>query len=265
MPEPLDAAIEAATEATIQHAIESGRTDADGNNPCSCGEWWDAEGEPGWDEHMAEVAVRAAEPLLAQAHTEELDALKAQVKRAQEYASSRDKTIATVREEAQRNLTALSEATEERDAARAEADQMREQLAQVRARLSSHYLAQIVCDHDRRLDNPVCACSLVHLGWHPSVGAAVAAWVEHVLAADGGALGVPAFDAALGQPTPATSTPKAPAAAVPEPVEWPEELLNAPISWDPHRGPRPLCDRPLPCDLHPRSADVPAAATEETP
>lgn len=54
----------------------------------------------------------------------------------------------------------------------------------LRKRLADHYLAQIICDHDRALDNPVCACSLVHLGWHPSVGAAVAAWIDHALAAD---------------------------------------------------------------------------------
>lgn len=52
------------------------------------------------------------------------------------------------------------------------------------ARLATHYLAQIVCDHDRKMDNPICACSRVNLGWHPSVGAAVAAWVDHALAAD---------------------------------------------------------------------------------
>lgn len=51
----------------------------------------------------------------------------------------------------------------------------------LRARLTDHYLAQIVCDHERGLDNPICACSRVHLGWHPSVGAAVAAWVDHVM------------------------------------------------------------------------------------
>lgn len=47
--------------------------------------------------------------------------------------------------------------------------------------LKRHYLAQIVCDHERKMDNPVCACSLVNLGWHPSVGEAVDAWIEHVI------------------------------------------------------------------------------------
>lgn len=47
--------------------------------------------------------------------------------------------------------------------------------------LAKHYLAEVACDHERREDNPRCACSLVHLGWHPSVGQAVDAWIEHVL------------------------------------------------------------------------------------
>lgn len=63
-------------------------------------------------------------------------------------------------------------------AARAELD---EATKGVRARLAKHYLAQVVCDHERGLDNPNCSCSLVHLGWHPSVGAAVAAWIDHAL------------------------------------------------------------------------------------
>lgn len=47
--------------------------------------------------------------------------------------------------------------------------------------LREHYLAQITCDHDSKQDNPVCACSRVHLGWHSSVGTAVDAWITHVL------------------------------------------------------------------------------------
>lgn len=39
--------------------------------------------------------------------------------------------------------------------------------------LKQHYLADIECDHERRMDKPRCACSLVDLGWHPSVGHAV--------------------------------------------------------------------------------------------
>lgn len=53
--------------------------------------------------------------------------------------------------------------------------------AAVREVLREHYLAQVTCDHERKQDNPVCACSLVHLGWHPSVGAAVDAWIEHAV------------------------------------------------------------------------------------
>lgn len=47
--------------------------------------------------------------------------------------------------------------------------------------LEGHYLAQVVCDHDRKMDNPICSCSQVFLGWHPSVGEAVQAWVDHVM------------------------------------------------------------------------------------
>jgi hypothetical protein len=47
--------------------------------------------------------------------------------------------------------------------------------------LKQHYLAGIECDHERKMDNPRCACSLVFLGWHPSVGEAVDAWIEHVM------------------------------------------------------------------------------------
>lgn len=55
------------------------------------------------------------------------------------------------------------------------------QRTELAAVLREHFLAQIICDHDKKQDNPVCACSKVHLGWHPSVGAAVNAWVEHVM------------------------------------------------------------------------------------
>jgi hypothetical protein len=47
--------------------------------------------------------------------------------------------------------------------------------------LREHYLAGISCDHARKEDNPVCACSRVFLGWHPSVGEAVEAWIGHVM------------------------------------------------------------------------------------
>jgi len=51
--------------------------------------------------------------------------------------------------------------------------------------LREHYLAGISCDRARHEDNPVCACSRVFLGWHPSVGAAVEAWIGHVMEAAG--------------------------------------------------------------------------------
>lgn len=50
----------------------------------------------------------------------------------------------------------------------------------LRQTLKAHYLTEITCDHEHRLDRPACSCSLVDLGWHPSVGAAVDAWIDHV-------------------------------------------------------------------------------------
>ncbi len=47
--------------------------------------------------------------------------------------------------------------------------------------LREHYLAGITCDRGRKEDNPVCACSRIFLGWHPSVGEAVEAWIVHVM------------------------------------------------------------------------------------
>lgn len=58
------------------------------------------------------------------------------------------------------------------------ADQVEER---VRGALREHYLAEVICDHEQKIDNPRCACSLVDLGWHPSVGAAVGAWIDHVM------------------------------------------------------------------------------------
>lgn len=46
--------------------------------------------------------------------------------------------------------------------------------------LADHYLAGIECDPERKLDNPVCGCSRVFLGWHPSIGEARQAWIDHV-------------------------------------------------------------------------------------
>lgn len=55
-----EATVELVAEATEQHHIVAGETDAMGNNPCVCGQWWDAAGDnPGWDQHMAEVALDA--------------------------------------------------------------------------------------------------------------------------------------------------------------------------------------------------------------
>jgi hypothetical protein len=52
----------------------------------------------------------------------------------------------------------------------------------IRETLRAHYLAEIICDGAQERDNPVCACSTVFLGWHPSVGTAVEAWIDHVMA-----------------------------------------------------------------------------------
>jgi hypothetical protein len=48
--------------------------------------------------------------------------------------------------------------------------------------LKDHYLVTVECDHNTKQDRPICACSLVDLGWHPSVGHAVEAWIDHLAA-----------------------------------------------------------------------------------
>ena len=57
--------------------------------------------------------------------------------------------------------------------------------AEVRGRfggvLREHYLAGITCDGAQERDNPVCGCSRVFLGWHPSIGEARDAWISHVM------------------------------------------------------------------------------------
>jgi hypothetical protein len=53
---------------------------------------------------------------------------------------------------------------------------------QVRGALGTHWLAQIECDHDAEQDRPVCGCSEVDLGWHPSIGVALDIWIDHFLA-----------------------------------------------------------------------------------
>src|SRR5262245_9173646 len=61
--------------------------------------------------------------------------------------------------------------------------------AAIRQVLTEHFLMGVNCgnithpgEHDGE-DNPMCACSRVFLGWHPSIGAAVQAWIDHFLAA----------------------------------------------------------------------------------
>jgi hypothetical protein len=46
--------------------------------------------------------------------------------------------------------------------------------------LAHHALVEIRCDHERRLDLPVCNCAVADLGWHGSVQAAKEAWAAHV-------------------------------------------------------------------------------------
>ncbi len=62
-------------------------------------------------------------------------------------------------------------------------------MADMRDVLREHYLLAITCDHERRQDNPICACSRIFLGWHPTVGAAVDAWIEHVMSTANGTEG----------------------------------------------------------------------------
>jgi hypothetical protein len=50
----------------------------------------------------------------------------------------------------------------------------------LRAHLREHWLASIVCDHEAKTDTAVCSCSQWADTPHPSVGAAVDAWIEHV-------------------------------------------------------------------------------------
>ena len=47
--------------------------------------------------------------------------------------------------------------------------------------LKDHYLTGIQCDPIKKMDWPTCQCSMVDLGWHPSIGEAVDAWVAHLL------------------------------------------------------------------------------------
>ncbi len=76
-----------------------------------------------------------------------------------------------------------------------------EVLEEVRAGLATHWLAQIECDHDAEQDRPICGCSEVDLGWHPSVGAAVDHWIDHFLAT---------FDPSPTAPPPPSDAPSVP-------------------------------------------------------
>jgi hypothetical protein len=46
--------------------------------------------------------------------------------------------------------------------------------------LREHWLHAIECDHEKKVDRPICACSKVNLGWHASVGLAVETWLMHL-------------------------------------------------------------------------------------
>lgn len=55
-----EATADLVAEATEKHHILFNKTDAMGNSGCICNKWWDAAGDnPGWDQHMAEVALAA--------------------------------------------------------------------------------------------------------------------------------------------------------------------------------------------------------------
>lgn len=63
----------------------------------------------------------------------------------------------------------------------AEVARLREERDALVASLEEHYLTGIECDHATGRDRPTCSCSLVDLGWHPSVGDAVKAWADHIV------------------------------------------------------------------------------------
>ena len=47
--------------------------------------------------------------------------------------------------------------------------------------LREHFPIEVRCDHEAGQDKVFCNCSMVDLGWHSSVGDAVASWVGHVI------------------------------------------------------------------------------------
>lgn len=51
----------------------------------------------------------------------------------------------------------------------------------LRTVLQDHWLVDIICDHEAKTDQAVCNCAVEALPVCPSVGLAVAAWIEHVL------------------------------------------------------------------------------------
>ncbi len=51
----------------------------------------------------------------------------------------------------------------------------------VREVLRAHWLHQIVCNHEDGTDKPCCSCSMWNCPPQPSIGAAVEAWIDHVI------------------------------------------------------------------------------------
>jgi hypothetical protein len=54
-------------------------------------------------------------------------------------------------------------------------------LGTIKAVLREHWLTGIVCDHEAKTDRATCSCSVWRCEPLPSVGAAVDAWINHVL------------------------------------------------------------------------------------
>jgi hypothetical protein len=57
--------------------------------------------------------------------------------------------------------------------------------------LRTHWLVGIECDEKKHQDRPSCACAAVDLGWHPTVGTAVDAWIFHVVVMTGAVTAAP--------------------------------------------------------------------------
>lgn len=55
--------------------------------------------------------------------------------------------------------------------------------AAIRSALRNHWVTTLICDHVNKTDRVVCACSEWLSEPHPTVGAAIDAWVEHVMIA----------------------------------------------------------------------------------